>query len=416
MKKTVSYTFVFLIISCMLLFSTSYKNANAVDDESKEQNVIWGDVDLDGRLTIRDAATIQKHLVGYISLNDGQLFLADTDASGKVNINDATVIQMYLVDLINILPIEEEMATSESTAPSDNTNPEESTGVNDSTNPTESETNNTTIPQNEVQTVIIKPSTELFVDDEELLEYQVLPANADNKEVSWKSSNDEIVSVDNSGKIIGLSVGQATITCTTSNNKTALCLVTVKERVINPSEDTNYTVVFYDADGLTELKSQTVGNGKAATPPEAPKKDGVEFIGWSGNYFNVTNDESIRAVYSDEKNIIVVKPSDISSSNTVDVLLSLEGTVKTCGFDLNVMYDSNLELINYDDDLDLELVTNTNAYENGVRLNFSGVNDKVKQRDIIMFTFRIKMNSIKEINNNNPVNSTYTIVNAVING
>lgn len=358
MKKIISIALVVLMAMFAVSFTTSNKIANAVKENGNSAEItVWGDADLDGRVTIRDAATIQKHLVGYISLNSEQLRLSDTDANGTVNIGDTTVIQKYLVDLIDIMPIEEQ------NKPSENTNPTHDTNLNDSSVPSESSnpTDNT------------KPSD------------STVPSES-------TTSSEE-----------------------TTPNETEY------------SESKVYNVVFYDSDGKTVLKTQTVENGKAAFPPEAPQKTGVEFIGWSGNYCNVTDNESVKAVYNDEKNVFVAKPSAISSSNTVDVLLSLDGAVKTCGFDLNVMYDSNLELTNYDDDLDLELVTNANAYKNGIRLNFSAVNDKVKQRDIIKLTFRIKdaskkslpvtitMNSIKEIYNNNPINSTYTIVNAVVN-
>lgn len=188
-----------------------------------------------------------------------------------------------------------------------------------------------------------------------------------------------------------------------------------------------YTVTFYGYDGSTVLKTEKITGGATVIPPTAPTKDGTNFLGWSGNYYNVTQNESIKAVYSDEQNVFVVSPGNVSANNTVDVMVSIDGTVKTCGFDINVMYDSDLELVAYDDDLDLDVVVNTKAYENGIKLNFSSISDKKKQRNIIGLTFKIKdlskkylrvmvtMNSIKEIYNNNPVNANYTIINGLIN-
>ena len=187
-----------------------------------------------------------------------------------------------------------------------------------------------------------------------------------------------------------------------------------------------HSVTFYDYDGTTVLKTQEVSNGGTAVPPVNPTKTGATFLGWSGKYYNVTQDEAIRAVYSDEKNVFVVTPSNVTASNTVDVLISIDGKVKTSGFDFNLFYDSNLQLISYDDDLDLDIIVTSKPEQNRIRLNFSSISDREKQRDIIQLTFRIKntsinnmpvsivMNSIKELYNNNPVNTGYVIVNGVV--
>lgn len=55
------------------------------------------------------------------------------------------------------------------------------------------------------------------------------PANATNQRVSWKSSNPEVVTVDN-GVVIGVKAGTAKVTATTEDgSKTAECSVTVKK-------------------------------------------------------------------------------------------------------------------------------------------------------------------------------------------
>lgn len=53
------------------------------------------------------------------------------------------------------------------------------------------------------------------------------PANADDKTVTWTSSNDSVATVDENGLITFVAEGTATITATTSNGLTATVTVTV---------------------------------------------------------------------------------------------------------------------------------------------------------------------------------------------
>ena len=56
----------------------------------------------------------------------------------------------------------------------------------------------------------------------------VAPDNATNKNVTWNSSNTDVATVDNSGKVTAVAVGEAVITVTTEEGeKTATCSVTV---------------------------------------------------------------------------------------------------------------------------------------------------------------------------------------------
>ena len=61
----------------------------------------------------------------------------------------------------------------------------------------------------------------------------VLPANADDKSVAWKSTNPEIAEVDQNGNVTAISSGTVTITATTTNGgKVAGCEVTVSAAFI----------------------------------------------------------------------------------------------------------------------------------------------------------------------------------------
>ena len=57
----------------------------------------------------------------------------------------------------------------------------------------------------------------------------VLPENAADKSVTWKSSNEAVATVDANGKVTAVAVGEATITATTADgsNKSETCKITV---------------------------------------------------------------------------------------------------------------------------------------------------------------------------------------------
>ncbi len=69
---------------------------------------------------------------------------------------------------------------------------------------------------------------QLNVGDTQTLSATVSPSDASNQSVSWSSSNDKVATVDNAGKVAGVSAGTATITVRTDDGgKTDTCTVTV---------------------------------------------------------------------------------------------------------------------------------------------------------------------------------------------
>ena len=62
-----------------------------------------GDVNLDGKINIRDVAAIARHAAYFMQLTGEQYFAADTDGNGVVDINDATHLQRYLAEFEIIL-------------------------------------------------------------------------------------------------------------------------------------------------------------------------------------------------------------------------------------------------------------------------------------------------------------------------
>lgn len=75
------------------------------------------------------------------------------------------------------------------------------------------------------------PEVRLYQGEKTKLGYTIYPTNADDKTVTWSTSNPSVVSVDQNGEINALVPGTAVITAT-AQGKTATCKVTVVRRSI----------------------------------------------------------------------------------------------------------------------------------------------------------------------------------------
>lgn len=71
---------------------------------------------------------------------------------------------------------------------------------------------------------------ELEVGSIKMLMATVYPSNTDNKEINWKSSNEEIASITKDGKMVAKKAGNVIITATTNNEKTDTINITIKEK------------------------------------------------------------------------------------------------------------------------------------------------------------------------------------------
>lgn len=86
--------------------STYYYSSTVRSDRTSTKVIIFGDVDLDGEVTVNDATKIQFYLANYTTLNAEQLYAADVDGDGDVNVKDVTYIQHYVANLISKFPVE----------------------------------------------------------------------------------------------------------------------------------------------------------------------------------------------------------------------------------------------------------------------------------------------------------------------
>ena len=98
-----------VVLSMVFIFSSaSLISANAEGEYVKPDKFIYGDVNQDGEVTVKDVTYIQKGLAEIHYVNAVQRFLADPDNEG-FSIKNATAIQKYLAQYETETPWGEEI-------------------------------------------------------------------------------------------------------------------------------------------------------------------------------------------------------------------------------------------------------------------------------------------------------------------
>ena len=172
-----------------------------------------------------------------------------------------------------------------------------------------------------------KTATSLLVGGNETLVATILPENATNKKVTWKSSNAAVATVDAAGKVTAVKAGEATITVTTDDGgKTATCKVTVSNKEIK------VTGVTLNKSALTLI----AGASETLTATVAPADATNQKVTWkSSNAAVATVDATgkVTAVKAGEATITVTT-DDGGKTATCKVSVSNK-EVKVTGVTLN---------------------------------------------------------------------------------
>jgi len=87
--------------------STPDETVPTTETTAPQVEYMYGDADLNEKINVKDATTVQKHTAKMLTLEDKALTQADVTGDGKVNIKDATSIQKYVAKLITVFPVEE---------------------------------------------------------------------------------------------------------------------------------------------------------------------------------------------------------------------------------------------------------------------------------------------------------------------
>ncbi len=156
-----------------------------------------------------------------------------------------------------------------------------------------------------VTAVALDPTTkDMEVGDSFNPKVTFTPEDATNKKVTWKSSNNAIATVDESGKVRAVAVGDATITVTSEDgNKTATCKVSVKAKYYKVVRVTLNMTKHAIKIGETVQLTATVAPANASKPEVSWKSDNV-------NVATVDDKGVVKAVALGKANITATAIAD----------------------------------------------------------------------------------------------------------
>lgn len=78
---------------------------------------------------------------------------------------------------------------------------------------------------------IINSDENIYVGEYRMLRVEYIPDNANREKITWKSSNDDIASIDNNGKVFAKKTGIVTFLASTENNIKTSVVIIIKDKV-----------------------------------------------------------------------------------------------------------------------------------------------------------------------------------------
>ena len=102
-----------LLIILSLIMTVGASDASSLR-ATESQEIIWGDADGDGAVTILDVTRIQRHLIQLTPfIAEDNMKAAIVSGENELSIVDATLIQRFLAGIIERFPVEETVKPTE---------------------------------------------------------------------------------------------------------------------------------------------------------------------------------------------------------------------------------------------------------------------------------------------------------------
>ena len=177
-----------------------------------------------------------------------------------------------------------------------------------------------------VKSVYLNKSVlELNIGDNTTLTATLTPENATNKNITWKSSNTSVVTVEN-GTITAKSVGNATITATTEDGgKTATCSITVKENTIS------VTGISLDKSSIVMKEGNKATLIATITPENATNKN----VTWKSSNTSVVTVENGTITAKSVGNATITATTEDGGKTATCSVTVKENTISVTGISLD---------------------------------------------------------------------------------
>lgn len=270
MLKDINKIIICIIIAVFFLSLFIPKIELAEDNSSSNNKLNIGDVDNSGTIDMQDVLAMLKHIANEKKqkhpdwkLNDSQFKRADIVEDNKIDVvNDVIALLKYIAAKKS-----QRIASK---------HPEWLSFID--------QKNNVIVP---TDITLDKATLKLMVGQKDKLTATIVPENAEDKRVEWKSSDEKIAQVDEYGNIKAVAEGQCTINATTWNGHKKSCAVTITKYIAdngNTANNTNSTSNPNNPNpgtgggggGYSDPGSSDPGPGTSSGPGQGNSEDGEE--------------------------------------------------------------------------------------------------------------------------------------------
>ena len=267
--------------------------------------------------------------------------------------------------------------------------------------------------------------TTINKNESEKLKIEILPEEAKDQKITFSSSNPNIISVDQSGNIFGVSSGEATITATAENGVKGSITLNVYSKVeeikldienltLQEGESYNLKATIYPEDATNKNITFDSENNDIATVNQSGKitaiKEGTTKITvTSQESKNAQNDENNQSKKNTKNNVIQQSDSNNLIQKSVEVKVIKKLTEDELKFDESLTIQGNI-ISGFDhNNMTAENIKNyiTTIYEIKIE-NYKG--ETIENNQLVGTGTKIKIIRTTQTNNTTETLAEYTVV------
>ncbi len=267
--------------------------------------------------------------------------------------------------------------------------------------------------------------TTINKNESEKLKIEILPEEAKDQKITFSSSNSNIISVDQSGNIFGVSSGEATITATAENGVKGSITLNVYSKVeeikldienltLQEGESYNLKATIYPEDATNKNITFDSENNDIATVNQSGKitaiKEGTTKITvTSQESQNAQNDENNQREKNTKNNVIQQSDSNNLIQKSVEVKVIKKLTEDELKFDESLTIQGNIISGFNHNNMTAENIKNyiTTIYEIKIE-NYSG--ETIENNQLVGTGSKIKIIRTTQTNNKTETLAEYTVV------